>query len=226
MYTLEVLWSSLALIESVLIEVPELAEETVTAIDTIRIPRLRLLYRTQEHLIETQGISAVFLNDHIRIDHIKHRFRHLLNSPSALVLAILENKLSIVIFRTPSLESLDVENISRNNVHIHVNRCRGVLILQTKANELTLIGTLVFDTINEVTAPLNHTLIDEFLEGLVLARIARVIEELVPETRVNQVTSSVFSTTNIKVDIAPIFISITTDEGLLILWVHIAQIVS
>ena len=150
MYTLEVLWSSLALIESVLIEVPELAEETVTAIDAVGIPRLRLLYRTQEHLVETECISTIFLDDHVRIDHIEHGLRHFLDSPATLVLSVFEDELSILILWTPSLEGLNVEHISANNVDINMDRCRGVLIFQSEANELTLVGSLILNTIDKV----------------------------------------------------------------------------
>ena len=106
-----------------------------------------------------------------------------------------------------------------------MDRCGGVLVFQSKAHKLTLVGTLVLDTIDEVGATLNHTLIDEFLEGLVLAGIARIIEELVPETSVDQVTCSVLRTTYVEVHVTPVFVGITINKGLLVLGVHIAQIV-
>ena len=103
-------------------------------------------------------------------------------------------------------------------------RC-GIIVLQAEADEFTLVGTLVLDTINEVRTTLNHTLVHELLEGLVLARVARVIEELVPETRIDQVTSSMLCSSNIEVDIAPVLISLTTHKGLFILGIHIAEVV-
>ena len=77
-----------------------------------------------------------------------------------------------IYFRTPSLEGLDVEHVGRNYVHVDVNRRRCVLVFQSEADELALVLTLVLYTIDEVRASLNHTLIDEFLEGFVLAAIA------------------------------------------------------
>ena len=67
---------------------PELLQESVTAVYAVGVPRLRLLHRTQEHLVQTQGISTIFLDNHIRIDHVEHRLRHLLDGPSALILAV------------------------------------------------------------------------------------------------------------------------------------------
>ena len=205
---------------------PELLQEAVTAVNTVGVPRLALLHRTQEHFIETQGVSTILLDNHIRVDHVEHRLRHLFDSPATLVLTILKNELCVLVFRTPGLEGINVQHVSRDDVDVYVDRSRGVLVLQSEADELTLVGTLVLNTIDEVGATLNHTLVDQLLEGLILARVARIIEKLVPETTVDEVTSSVLRTTYVEVYITPVFVSITTDKGLLVLGVHIAQIVS
>ena len=207
-------------------EVPELLQEAVATVDTVGVPGFRLLHGTEEHLVETQGVGTVLLDNHIRIDDVEHRLRHLFDGPAALVLTILKNEFGIAILRTPSLEGLNVEHVSRDDVHIDVDRRRGVLVLQAEADELTLVGTLVLDAIHEVGAALNHTLIDQLLERLVLARVAGVIEELVPETAINQVTRSMLRTTHVEVDVAPVLIDVLVDERLLILRVHIAQVVS
>ena len=105
-----------------------------------------------------------------------------------------------------------------------MDRSSLVFILQTEADEFTLVTPLLY-SVNEIRATLNHTLVHQFLERLVFTAIAGVIEELVPETRIDEVTCSMFRTTNIEVDIAPVLISITADKCLLVLRVHIAQIV-
>ena len=172
MNTLQIISCCLSLIEAVLIEVPELTQETVTTIDTIGVPRLRLFYRTQEHLVETQGVSTILLDNHIWVHYVEHRLRHFLNRPTTDIFAILEDELSMLVLRSPSLEGLDVEHISADNVHIHMDRCYLlVVVLQVQTHELTLVCSLVLDTIHEVRASLNHTLIHEFLEGLILTRI-------------------------------------------------------
>ena len=196
----------------------------MATVDTVGIPWFRLFYRTQEHLIEAQGVGTILLDNHIRVDHIEHRFRHLFDGPSADVLTILENELSLLVFRTPSLESVNIQYIVGYDVDIHMDRSSLVFILQTEADEFTLVTPLLY-SVNEIRATLNHTLVHQFLERLVFTAIAGVIEELVPETRINEVTCSMFRTTNIEVDIAPVLISITTDKCLLVLRVHIAQIV-
>ena len=216
---------ALSIVASIAIEqAPELLQEAVTTVNTVCIPRLRLLHRTQEHLIQTQGVSTILLDNHIRIDDVVHRLRHLFYCPATNVLAIFENELSIVVFWTPSLKCLDIKYIGTNNIDVYVDGGSDVVVLQTEADELTLLGPLLY-SIYEVRATLNHTLINQLLEGLILARIARIEEELVPETRVDQVTCSVLSTTYIEVYVAPVFISITTNKRLLVLGVHISQIV-
>ena len=58
-----------------------------------------------------------------------------------------------------------------------MNRCNIIIVFLVKAYES--VGVL--DAIHEVRATLYHTLIDEFLEWLVLTTYAEVEEELVPE---------------------------------------------
>lgn len=65
-------------------------DEAVHTVDTVRIPRLGLLYRTEEHLVHTQCIRTVFLNNHIGINDVEHGFTHLLHSPAADVFTIFQ----------------------------------------------------------------------------------------------------------------------------------------
>ena len=92
-------------------EAPELLEEAMYTINTVGVPRLGLLDRAQEHLVESQCISTIFLDDHIRVDHVEHGLGHLLDRPSADVLAILQDELRIVVLRTPLLEGLNIQYI-------------------------------------------------------------------------------------------------------------------
>ena len=43
-----------------------------TAVDTVRIPMLGLLNRTEEHFVHTKGVCTVFFHNHIRIDYVEH----------------------------------------------------------------------------------------------------------------------------------------------------------
>ena len=108
-------------------DVPYLSEETMTTVDAVCIPRLRLLQRTEEHFVKTQGVGTEILDNGIGIDNIVHRFAHLLHSPTADVFAIFENKFCIVILGTPCTESLNVELVILDNVNIDVKRCDVVL---------------------------------------------------------------------------------------------------
>ena len=81
------------------------------------------------------------------------------------------------------------------------------------------------DTINEVRASLDHSLVHQLLERLLLTTATTVEEELIPETTINQVTCCMFGTTDIEVYILPILISLLTHKCLVIVWVHVTKIV-
>ncbi len=232
MYALQALWLSCLVarqevVGAVLVEqAPELLQEAVATVDTVGIPRLACLHRTQEHLVETQGVSTVLLDNHIWVHHVEHTLTHLLDSPTADVLAILQDELGVSVFRSPSLECLDVELVVAYDVHIHMDRSYVIVLLQVQAYEYrSLVVVVAVDAIYEVGATLDHTLVHQLLERLFLAAYAEVEEELVPETRVNQVTGSVLATTYVEVNILPVLISLLAYEGIVVVWVHVAEIV-
>ena len=108
-----------------------------------------------------------------------------------------------------------------DDVHIHVDGRHVILVLEIQRNEL--VGVL--DAVNKVTAALNHTLVDQLAEGFYLAHKTVIIEELVPETAVNQVTRSMLGTTHIEVYLTPIFVGLMRNECLVVVRIHVAQIV-
>ena len=207
----------------------------MTAIDTVGVPRLRLLNRTEEHLIQTQRVGTVAFNNHIGIHHVEHRLRHLLDGPAADVLAILEHELCIVVFRTPSLEGLEVEDVGRDNVYVDVDGGElivgstglGSFLHHVQAEEYRVTGFLAgfVVTIDEVRTTLYHTLIDEFLERLFHVAHTEVEEELVPEARVDEVTRCVLRTANVEVNVLPVFGSLRREQGFVVVRVHVAQII-
>ena len=134
------------------------------AVNAVRIPWLRLLNRTKEHFIQTQCIRAILLDNHIWIHHVEHRLRHLLDCPTTNVLAILQDEFGVVIFRTPCLKCLDIQHIVRYDIYIHVERRHVILIFQIIRNK----SIRVFDAINKVRTPLNHTLVNQLLEWFFL----------------------------------------------------------
>ena len=163
---------------SIVEESPELLEETVASVDTVGVPRLGLLHRTEEHLIHTESVGTIFLHNHVRVYHVEHGLRHLFDSPSADVLTIIiEDKFSIVVVRAPVAERFHIEDVPAYDVDIDVDRSDVITLLLVERYE----GVGVLDTIYEVGATLNHALIDEFLERLILLAHAEVEEELVPE---------------------------------------------
>ena len=181
-----------------------------------------MLQRAEEHLIETKRIGTILIDDHIRVHYVEHGFGHLLDRPTADILTVLEDKLRVVVFRAPLLEGLQVENIVGDNVYVHVNRCYLVLVSQIVRDES--IGIL--DAVNKVRAALDHTLVDQFLERLLLAYQTEVEQELVPETAIDQVARSVLRTADIQIDITPVFVNLLIHQCLMVAWIHITQVVS
>ena len=124
---------------------PYLLEEAVYAVDALGIPRLRLLERSEEHLVKTKCISTVSVADEVRIDYVEHRLRHLLDCPSADVLAILEDELCIRIVRHPSLERLKVETVVADDVHVNVDLSSLILILETERYECICTDDTIYE---------------------------------------------------------------------------------
>ena len=84
----------------------------MTTVYAVCVPRLGLLHRTEEHLVEAKGVGAKLLDYHVGVHYVKHRLGHLLDSPAADVLTlIVKDKLSVIVLRSPSLECLNVEYV-------------------------------------------------------------------------------------------------------------------
>ena len=190
-------------------------------VDTIGVPRLALLKRTEEHLIQTERVGTIALDDHIGVDDIVHRLTHLLDGPSADVLTILKDEVSRSVLGAPSTKGFEIELVVVDDIHIHVDGGRVVLILEAEGDE----GIRVLDAVDEVGATLDHPLIDQLAEGLVLDDEAEVIDELIPEAAIDEVTGSMLCTSDIEVYMAPVGILVTTDKCLVIVRIHVAEVI-
>ena len=216
----------IAILEHHLVALEELApqalQESVYAVDAIGVPWLALFERAEEHLIEAECVGSVALYYVVGVNHIKHRFRHLFHCPSAYIAAVFENKFGVGKLWLPSAEAVDVEHIVSHYVNIHVKRCHIVAVLE--ACRYKCVGVL--DAIHKVAAALYHALVDELLEWLFACAVAVVLEEFVPEAAVNQVACGVLGAADIEVDILPVFACLLRHEGLVVVRVHIAEVVS
>ena len=96
-----------------------------------------------------------------------------------------------------------------------------ILILKSERDERICVD----DSIYEIRASLDHTLIDQFSERFLLAHITKVEEELVPETRVDKVTCSMLSSTDIEVHITPVLVRFASYQHLRVMRIHITEIV-
>ena len=91
----------------------ELLEEAECAVDTCCIPRLRLFDRTEEHFVDTECISTVFVADNVWIYDIILRLRHLLNGCSC-------DELAFCVADYFCLGKLWTPSTERFNIHIEI----------------------------------------------------------------------------------------------------------
>ena len=68
-------------------------------------------------------------------------------------------------------------------------------------------------------------MVDQFAEGLFLARGADVEEELVPEAAIDQVTRGVLRAADVEVYVAPIGVGFGRYECAVVVRIHVAQVV-
>ena len=81
------------------------------------------------------------------------------------------------------------------------------------------------DAIYKIGTSLDHSLINQLLEGFRFADHAQVIQEHIPEPGINQVSGGVLGASQIKVHISPILVGLLADNGFVIVRVHIAEII-
>ena len=124
---------------------------------------------------------------------------------------------------------MDIQYIVIDNVHIHMNRLHLVFVFRILDQVITDIQiarcSFADIAINEVRTTLNHSLVDQLLERLVFADITQIIQELIPETTIDQVSSSMFATTQIQIHLSPIIVRLLADQCLVIVRIHVAQII-
>ena len=97
------------------------------------------------------------------------------------------------------------------------------LVLVLKAERHEFVGA--DDAVDEVRAALDHALVDELLERLLLADATQVVEEHVPETRVHEVARGVLDAADVEVDRTPVLIGLLADQRRVVVRVHVAQVV-
>ena len=203
-------------------ETPELLDEAEDAFDAVGVPRLGHLDGAEEHLVHAQGVGPVFFHEVVGILHVVFGLGHLLHLPAADVLAFFKDKFGIGEVGHPLLERLGVEHIVSHDVDIDADGRDLIAVFQPKGD--ILVGA--DDAIDEVGASLDHALVDEFLEGLFFATEADVMEELVPETGIDQVAGGVFGAADVEIHVAPILVGLFGEILLVVVRVHVAEIIA
>jgi len=118
-------------------------------------------------------------------------------------------------------EAFQIEYVVAYDVDVHVNGGHLVGLFQVVGNK----GIRVLDAIHEIGTSLYHTLVDELFKRLFFTDDAKVVQEFVPETAVDKVTGSMFGTTHVKVNLLPVVVDSCVDQGLVVVWVHVTQVV-
>ena len=222
---LGIVWHKLARAH-VVEQAPELLQKAVTTINSVGVPRLTLLHRTKEHLVKTQRVGPVVLNDEVGIYHIVHTLRHLFYGPTAHILVFFEHKLGILIFGSPCAEGLNVQHVAMNDVHIHVYGRNFVLVFQSQRHKERSLIAFAFGplhTIYKVASALNHTLINQLLERFIDYGHAQVEEELVPEPTIYKVSGGMFRSAHIEIHVLPVANGLLAHQCIVVVRVHIAQ---
>ena len=161
-------------------------------------------------------------DDVVGVHDVVHRFRHLLHGPSADVAAIVfGDKFGRGIFGSPGAEGFNVKHIVLHDVHVHVQWSGVVGVLLAQADK----GVGALHAVNEVGASLNHTLVDEFAEGLFGLCNAQVVEEFVPESAIDEVARGVLAAAHVEVHLFPVVGGLLPDECFAVLGVHVAEVV-
>ena len=174
-------------------QVPELLEEAVAAVNACYVPRLRLLDGAEEHLVETQRVGTVVVADVVGVHDVVLRLRHLFDGLTDDVFAFLvRDEFSLLEVGHPLANLLDVQFLAVDGADVRID---GVS-LRAVVEVAVLLGIVVVLRLQQVVADilistldaedkarpsLNHTLVHQLLERLVLAAVAAVKEELVPE---------------------------------------------
>ena len=100
---------------------PEPAQELMHAVDAVRIPRLVLFERAEEHLVHPQRIGPVIADDVVGVDDVVHRFRHLLDGPTANVFPVFEHEFGVGVLGHPFAERVQIEHVVAHDVDVHVD---------------------------------------------------------------------------------------------------------
>ena len=125
-------------------------------------------------------------------------------------MSVLENEFGVGEVGAPFSERLGVEHVVVDHADVHADGRGVVVFLQALADER--VGA--FDAVNVVAAALYHALVHQLPERLRLGHDAKVVQELVPEAGIYQVTGGVLGTAHVQVDVTPVGVGFLAHEGL------------
>ena len=86
-------------------------------------------------------------------------------------------------------------------------------------------GVCAFYAIYEVRSSLNHALVHQAAEWFVLAHLAHVEQEFVPEAGVYKVSHGVLGAAYVEVHVLPVGVGFCAHQCLAVVGVHVAQVV-
>src|SRR5690554_55748 len=101
---------------------------------------------------------------------------------AANVFPILEDKLGVCKVRTELPELFNIEYVITYDIYIHMQGNCFVSVFQAiRDKRIRSLPFTVEYPVYKITPPLEHPLIDEFLEWLLFGHIPHILEEFIPE---------------------------------------------
>src|SRR5690606_3902949 len=184
------------------IQVVEFLQETIDTSQSLSIPRLTLLKRTQKHLVETQTVGAILFADFIRIHNVIFGLGHFLHFTLGYVLPIFQNKFSICKLGTPLSECIGIQFVrcSFQKGYININLLCFLITDNIPGNKS--VGSCYPK--HTCTHSQNHPLVNQLFERFFMADIASVLQEHIPETGVKQMAGRMFASSYVQIYLAPV----------------------
>jgi len=184
-------------------------EEAVDALDALGVPHFRLPQRSHEHLVETEGVGAVAIDDVVRVDHVAAALAHLVGPGGDG-------------HRRVRLEDVS-GRVCAAGLRLHL-----VLVQPLCDGVRGALGdnvALLVDVHAVLQPAEDHALGDKLLEGFLRRDGAHVEQNLVPEPCVEQVEHGVLRAAHVQVDRHPVLLGLRADQLLRVGRVHVPEVV-
>ena len=198
---------------------PDAIEEASHAIDTGHTPGFRSLQRSHEHLVQPQGIGAVFLDHLVRVHHVTAALGHFVRPAlNANVRLLLVHEYVAAFFHHVRLNPVTRHGLA------------GTLDQRTSVSGFDYFGrpdqsTRCRTIGRELGFPQDDALVNQSLERFRRTDISVVEQDLVPEAGIQQVQHRVLRSADVQIDRHPSLFFDRVDESGVVVGVNKAEVV-